>query len=114
MRYVLIYTNFARLTGFMVISKKTELFDYLIIGLKELLSQEKKYPYPDLLHHGMNALSLEMKKSIPFPKTMNGFLRLLEEPVKDWCPSRFIPKEFDRDFGLMDEGSLSEEANDYL
>ncbi len=45
---------------------------------------------------------------------MDGFLRLLEEPVKDWCPSHFIPKGFDRDFGLIDERSLSEEANDYL
>lgn len=98
----------------MVTDKKTEFFDYLVIGLKEYLDRDKKYPYPDFLCHGMNALSLEMKKSISFPKTMNGFLRLLEEPVKDWCPSRFIPKEFDSDFGLMDEGSLSEEANDYL
>ncbi len=88
-------------------------FDYLLIGLKEYLGRENKYPYPDLLHHGMNSLALEMKKSIPFPKTMNGFLRLLEEPVKNWCPSSFIPQEFDRDFGLLDEDSLSEEANDY-
>jgi REase associating with pPIWI_RE len=62
----------------------------------------------------MNALSLEMKKSFPFPKTLNGFLLLLEKPVKDWCPVRFIPTGFDLDFGLMDEGSLSEAANEYL
>ena len=98
----------------MVTSSKTELFDYLVIGLKDFLDRERKYPYPDLLRHAMNALSLDMKKSIPFPKTMIGFLQLLEKPVKDWCPSHFIPKEFDRDFGLIDEGSLSEEANDYL
>lgn len=98
----------------MVTSKRTELFDYLLLGLKEFLDLEKKYPYPDLLRHGMNALSLDINKSILFPKTINGFLRLLEEPVKDWCPNNYIPKEFDRDFGLIDEGSLSEEANDYL
>ncbi|MEG4147760.1 restriction endonuclease-related protein [Microcoleus sp. Pol12B5] len=98
----------------MVTSNKTEFFDYLVIGSKEYLERDKKYPYPDLLRHAMNSLALEIKQSIPFPKTMNGFLKLLEEPVKDWCPSSFIPKEFDRDFGLMDEGSLSEEANDYL
>ncbi|MEG4029890.1 MULTISPECIES: restriction endonuclease-related protein [unclassified Microcoleus] len=98
----------------MVTSKKTEVFDYLVIGSKEYLDQDKKYPCPDLLRHAMNALALEMKKSIPFPKTMNGFLKLLEHPVKDWCPSHFIPEKFDRDFGLMDEGSLSEEANDYV
>lgn len=98
----------------MVTSKKTEVFDYLVIGSKEYLDRDKKYPYPDLLRHAMNALALETKKSIPFSKTMNGFWKLLEKPVKDWCPSHFIPEEFDRDFGLMDEGSLSEEANDYL
>lgn len=93
---------------------RTELFDYLVIGLKDFLDRERKYPYPDLLRHAMNVLSLEMKKNIPFPKTINGFLQLLEEPVKNWCPNHFIPKEFDRAFGLIDEGSLSEEANDYL
>lgn len=94
-------------------SNKTELFDYLLIGLKEYIDREKKYPYPDLLRHGMNALSLEMK-NISFPKTMNGFLRFVSEPVNDWCPKSFIPQEFDDDFGLIDERSLSEEANDYL
>ena len=95
-------------------SNTTQLFDYLLMGLKEFLDLDKKYPYPDLLRHGMNALSLEMKKSISFPKTINGFLQLMSEPVNDWCPKSFIPQEFDGDFGLIDEGSLSEEANDYL
>ncbi|BAZ46762.1 hypothetical protein NIES4102_38020 [Chondrocystis sp. NIES-4102] len=95
-------------------SKKTELFDYLLIGLKEYLASEKKYPYPDLLHQGMNALSLEIKNSVSFPKTMQGFLILLEQAVKDYCPTNWIPAEFDSDFALLDMGSLSEEANDYL
>jgi hypothetical protein len=97
-----------------MVASKTEIFDYLVIGVKEYLDRGKKYPYPDLLCHSMNALSLEAKKSLPFPKTMYGFLQLLENPVKDWCPSNFIPPEFDRDFGLMDEGSLSEAVNEYL
>ena len=50
-------------------------FDYLLIGLKEYLDSKQKYPYPDLLHQGMNALSLEIKKSISFPKTMQGFFK---------------------------------------
>jgi hypothetical protein len=89
-------------------------FDYLLIGVKEYLASKQKYPYPDLLHQGMNALSLEIKKSFSFPKTMQGFLDLLEQPVEDYCPSNWIPSEFDSDFGLLDMGSLSEEANDYL
>jgi REase associating with pPIWI_RE len=97
-----------------MVTRKTELFDYLVFGVKEHLERDKKYPYPDLLCHAMNALSLEMKKSVSFPKTIQGFLQLLEKPVKDWCPSSFIPVDFDRDFGLMDEGSLSEAANEYL
>jgi hypothetical protein len=97
-----------------MVASKTEIFDYLVIGAKEYLDRDKKYPYPDLLRYGMNALSLEMKKSVSFPKTLYGFLQLLEKPVKDWCPISFISTEFDRDFGLMDEGSLSEAANEYL
>ena len=42
-------------------SKKTEVFDYLLMGLKEYLDKEKKYPHPDLLRHGMNALSLHLR-----------------------------------------------------
>ena len=95
-------------------TNKTESFDCLVLGLREFIEQKNKYPYPDLLRYGMNTLSLEMNKGINFPKTIGGFLQLVEEPIKDWCPNDFIPKEFDSDFGLMDEGSLSEEANDYL
>ncbi|GAB4541084.1 MAG: hypothetical protein Tsb0014_32790 [Pleurocapsa sp.] len=91
----------------------SEKFDYLLIGVKEYLESKQKYPYPDLLHQGMNALSLEIKKSVSFPKTMQGFLNLLEEPVIDYLPSNWIPSEFDPDLGLLDMGSLSEEANDY-
>ena len=89
-------------------------FDFLLVGVKEYLDSKQKYPYPDLLHHGMNTLSLEIKKSVAFPKTMQGFLKLLEEPVIDYLPSNWIPSEFDPDFSLLDMGSLSKEANDYL
>lgn len=92
----------------------TDKFHYLLIGAMEYLESKQRYPYPDWLHQGMNALSLEIKKSVSFPKTMRGFLSLLEEPVKDYCPPKWIPSEFDPDFGLLDMGSLSEEANDYL
>lgn len=81
-------------------------FNYLLIGVKEYLESKQKYPYPDLLHQGMNALSLEIKKTVTFPKTMQSFLKLLEEPVNDYCPPKWIPSEFDGDFGLLDAGSL--------
>ena len=89
-------------------------FNYLLIGVKEYIDSKQKYPYPDLLYYGMNTLSLEIKKSVSFPKTMRGFLKLLEEPVQDYCPHKWIPSEFDADSSLLDMGSLSEEANDYL
>jgi hypothetical protein len=98
----------------MATSRKTEFFDYLLIGVKEYLDSKQKYPYPDLLHQGMNALSHEIKQSTSFPKTMQGFLGLLEQPVQDYCPSNWIPPGFDSEFSLLDIGSLSEEANDYL
>ena len=62
----------------------------------------------------MNALFLEIKKTVTFPKTMQSFLKLLEKPVNDYCPPKWIPSEFDGEFGLLDMGDLSEEANDYL
>ena len=57
----------------MATSKKTESFDYLLMGIKEYLDSKQKYPYPDLLHHGMNALSLEIKKVFPSPKQCRVF-----------------------------------------
>ena len=93
-------------------SHKQETFDNLVIGLAEYFNQNRKYPYPDLFRHAMNSLSLEMQNT--FPKTITGLLMLLEEPMKDWYFSKSISEEFDADFGLIDEGSLSEEANNYL
>ena len=83
----------------------------LIIGVKEYLDSGRKYPYPDSLVNSMNLLCIEIDN---FPKTMTVFLKLLEKPVKDWCPNHLIPQEFNGDFCLMDKGSLSKEANDYM
>ena len=91
-----------------------EKFDYLLIGVKEYLDSQEKYPYPDLLHHGINTLSLEIKKSVSFPKSMRSFLNLLEEPVADYLPSNWIPSEFDSDFGLLNMGILREKAIAFL
>jgi hypothetical protein len=37
-----------------MVASKTEIFDYLVFGVKEYLEHDKKYPYPDLLRHAMN------------------------------------------------------------
>lgn len=75
-----------------------EIFDYLVIGLAKLLQQDCKYPYPELFQRACNVLALTMK-DIPYPRTLTGFFKLLEEPVKDWYPLT-VPQTFDPDFGL--------------
>lgn len=90
----------------------SETFDRLVVGLAEFLRQGIKYPYPGLLCHACNKLALEMI-AVSYPHTFKGFLALLEEPVRAWYPLK-LPEEFDSDFGLLYEGELSEEANQYL
>lgn len=90
----------------------SEAFDYLIVGLAEFFNQDARYPYPDLLSHACHKLALEMTAT-PYPRTLNGFMKLLEQPVRTWYPLS-VPSEFDSDFGLTYERELSEEANRYL
>jgi hypothetical protein len=89
-----------------------EAFDYLVIGLVKLLQQNSWYPYPDFLQRTCNILAL-MMVNIPYPRTLAGFLKLIEEPVKDWYPLE-VPNSFDLDFGLFYDGRLSEEAARYF
>jgi hypothetical protein len=88
-------------------------FDNLIFGLAEFIRREAKYPYPKMLSHALNKLALDLTK-VSYPRTLTGLLALLEKPVKTWYPPSLLPKEFDSDFGLVYEGSLSEEASRYL
>lgn len=90
----------------------SEIFDYLVIGLAKLLQQDRKYPYPELFQRACNVLALTMK-DIPYPRTLTGFFKLLEEPVKEWYPLT-VPQAFDSDFGLTYDGRLSEEASHYF
>jgi len=89
-----------------------EAFDYLVIGLAELLRQDCKYPYPELFQRACNMLALTMR-DIPYPCTLAGLLKLLEEPVKAWYPLA-VTQAFDSDFGLTYDGRLSEEASRYF
>jgi len=94
-----------------------EIFDYLVIGLAKLLQKDDKssypkYPYPELFQRTCNVLALKMR-NVPYPRTLAGFLKLLEEPVKAWYPLE-MPEAFDPDFGLAYDGRLSEEASRYF
>lgn len=91
----------------------TEAFDYLIIGLVKLLQQDCKYPYPELFQRACNTLALTMRNVVPYPRTLAGFLKLLEEPVQAWYLLA-VPEAFDSDFGLTYDGRLSEEASRYF
>lgn len=90
----------------------SETFDCLVVGLEAFLRQNTKYPYPDLLRHACNKLALKMT-AVPYPRTLNGLLVLLEKPVRTWYPLD-LPTEFDSDFGLLYDGRLNEEASRYF
>ena len=87
-------------------------FDSLVMGLAEFFYQDSKYPHPDLLRLSCNKLALKMTAT-SYPRTVEGFFTLLEKPLCDWCPFD-IPQEFDKEFGLIYDGELSEEASDYF
>lgn len=92
--------------------KSFVLFDCLVLGLAKLIDQEFLYPYPDLFQQACNQLSLQMEAG-QYPLTMMGLFNLFEQPVKSWCPFQ-IPESFERDFGLVTDHRLSEEAAEYL
>ncbi|NET54489.1 MAG: hypothetical protein F6K09_39650 [Merismopedia sp. SIO2A8] len=89
-----------------------EIFDYLVMGLNQWLAQDLPYPYPDFFRRACNQLALAMGTSA-YPCTMAGLLDWFEHSVRDWYPCK-IPEGFDADFGLVDDGHLSEEASQYL
>jgi len=74
--------------------------------------QTPKYPYPDLLRRACNTLALKMT-AIPYPRTLEGLLTLLEQPLQTWY-SLIIPKEYDSEYGLIYDRALSEEASQYF
>nr|MBD2169568.1 hypothetical protein [Calothrix membranacea FACHB-236] len=88
-------------------------FDNLVLGLAAFIRRDTRYPYPDMLRLALNKLSLDLT-AVPYPRTLTGLFSLLEKPVKAWYPKKLVPKEFDCDFGLVYEESLSEEANRYF
>lgn len=86
-------------------------FKSLLIGLAELLRQNRPYPFPPLFQYGCNFLALTQKGA--YPRTMHGIFTMFEKPVTTWYSSS-LPEEFDSEAGLMYDGQLSEEASRYL
>ena len=82
------------------------------MGLAEFFYQDSKYPHPDLLRLSCNKLALKITAP-PYQRTTEGFFTLLEKPLYEWCPFN-IPQEFDKEFGLIYDGALSEEASEYF
>ena len=81
-------------------------FNYLVLGLCSILENGPG----ELFTWGCHSLALAMAHD--YPRTQTGLFNLFERPLSDWYPYP-IPKQFDRSFGLLYEGELSEEASDY-
>lgn len=82
-------------------------FNYLVLGLSSVLNND---PCTDLFQWACHDLALAMAHN--YPCTQAGLFELFESPLKSWYPHA-IPKQFDRSFGLLYDGELSEEASDY-
>lgn len=93
-------------------NEATDEFDFLLLGVAELLRYNRRYPYPDSFTHALHNLALKLS-AVPLPRTQEGLLKLFAQPVKSWCPYP-IPAMFYLESGLVDEGSLSEEAAQYF
>ena len=102
-----------------------EIFDMLVLGVAEFLLNDLKYPYPASLQQAWNQLSLitiapmtpKQGQKLSFPRTLSGFLTLMERPVEEWFPwtlGEENKKLFDSDASLLYDRRLSEEASRYL
>lgn len=90
---------------------QAHLFENLLIGLQEA-SQPTATSWLEspLLRRGLNGLAVALPA--PTPLTARGWQALLVRPVRSWWPPT-LPRAaaFDGDFGLLEDGQLSEEAN---
>lgn len=87
------------------------LFENLIIGLQEAnQSSATTWLQVPLLRRGLNGLAVALPA--PPPLTARGWQALLSQPVRSWWPAA-LPRAaaFEGDFGLLEDGRPSEEAN---
>lgn len=87
------------------------LFSILVVGLEKYLRQRERYPFPFELQQAMNILALRLGPD--FPKTFDGFLRLMETPPENWYTEE-MPQGLDRRISLLYQGQLTELVEDYL
>jgi hypothetical protein len=93
------------------------MFDYLAVGLYQLQTRAKLYPYPPVFEYGLNLLAA--KVGVGFPPTLRGILEIFQRPISEWWRDEFgpLPVEIDQRFSLLEAGSqiyLHEQLEDYL
>lgn len=94
---------------------ENSLFIYLAVGLEKLAQGSHKYPYPRELQYALNILSQTMlRRGQPYPPTITKVLQLFEHDLNTWWPLDTLPEGIDRDFPLLDEGTLDEQVLEYL
>lgn len=88
---------------------RLDTFIYLVFGLEEF-TRSQTAQIPSSIRYALNDLSFEMNEN--FPRTFHSFIQFCHQPLIDWYPLPF-PAEFDPRFPLLDNGTLSDEAQDY-
>lgn len=86
----------------------TESFIYLVFGL-QAYSEVQQLHVPDSLRRALNELAFKLGGD--FPKTLHSFMNLCHQPIATWYPDP--PPDFNAAFALLDNGKLSEEAQEF-
>lgn len=89
-------------------SNNLDRFIYLIFGLQAHTNTESP-EISNSLRRAFNELAFEMRGD--FPKTLHSFIRLCHEPIATWYPNP--PQNFNATFALLDNGKLSDEAQEF-
>lgn len=85
-------------------------FVSLLFGLEEY-TQNQSPTIPQNIRQALNHLAFEMGND--FPRTFYNFISLCHEPLVTWYPLLPIPDGFNPQFPLLDQGHLSDEAQEF-
>lgn len=92
-----------------------DLFTYLAIGLMAYERNQAGYPYPNTLQYALNRLAGAMiQQGKSYPVTITDTLALFHQPLREWWLNETLPSSIDSDFPLLYEGSLDEQAIEFL